>query len=129
MSETKATTHIKSIRTVGIPVADQEQALAFYIGTLGFEKRLDVPMGPGERWVEVAPAGAIATLALVRKPDANLTGIDTGVRLTSEDVQADHADMQARGVDVDAEVIPFPVPMFAFRDPDGNRLIIVGQGD
>ncbi|MDQ2854076.1 MAG: VOC family protein [Chloroflexota bacterium] len=127
MSETRATLHITSIRTVGIPVADQEQALAFYTGTLGFEKRLDVPMGPGERWVEVAPEGAAATLALVRKPDANLTGIDTGIRLTSENVQADHAGLQASGVDVDAEVIPIPVPMFAFRDPDGNRLVIVGE--
>ena len=127
MSDTRATTHITSIRTVAIPVADQEQALAFYIGTLGFEKRLDAPMGPGERWVEVAPAGAAATLALVRRPDGGATGIDTGVRLTSEDVQADHDALQAGGVDVDAEVIPYPVPMFSFRDPDGNRLVIVGQ--
>jgi hypothetical protein len=26
---------------------------------------------------------------------------------------------------VDAEIIPFPVPMFVFRDPDGNTLIAV----
>ena len=127
MSETKGTPHITSIRTVAIPVVDQEQALAFYIGTLGLEKRLDVPMGPGERWVEVAPAGAVATLALVRRPDGGATGIDTGIRLTSEDVQADHDGLQAGGVDVDAEVIPYPVPMFSFRDPDGNRLVIVGE--
>jgi len=53
--------------------------------------------------------------------------MDTGVRLTSEDVAADHAQLKALGVDVDPEIIPFPVPMFAFRDADGNRLVIVGR--
>jgi predicted enzyme related to lactoylglutathione lyase len=47
----------------------------------------------------------------------------------TEDIDADHAALQARGVDVDAEVMrmgdPVP-PMFFFRDQDGNRLLIVG---
>ena len=127
MSQASGATHITNIRTVGIPVADQDQAIAFYVGTLGFEKRLDVPFGEG-RWVEVAPAGAAATLALVRRAEG-ASSIDTGIRLASGNVQADHDDLQTRGVDVDPEVIPFPVPMFAFRDPDGNRLVIVANGD
>jgi catechol 2,3-dioxygenase-like lactoylglutathione lyase family enzyme len=121
-------THIKDVRTVGIPVAAQEAALDFYVGKLGFEKRLDAAFGEGERWVEVAPPGASTTLALVRRPAGESGGTDTGVRLTSGDVAADHAQLQALGVDVDAEIVPFPVPMFAFRDVDGNRLVIVGQG-
>jgi hypothetical protein len=52
-------------------------------------------------------------------------GIDTGVRLTTGDAYADHATLKAAGVDVDAEVLPQPVPMFTFRDPDGNRLYVV----
>jgi hypothetical protein len=52
-------------------------------------------------------------------------GIDTQVRLTTEDAAADHAYLLARGVDVDAEVTRYPVPMFVLRDPDGNRLVIV----
>ena len=43
------------VRTVGIPVADQDRALRFYQGTLGFEKRLDGDFAPGQRWLEVAP--------------------------------------------------------------------------
>jgi hypothetical protein len=35
--------------------------------------------------------------------------------------------MRAAGVDVDAEIIPFPVPMFLFRDVDGNSLVVVEQ--
>ena len=121
-------THIKDVRTVGIPVAAQEAALDFYIGKLGFEKRLDAAFGEGERWVEVAPPGAATTLALVHRPRSEPGGTDTGVRFTSDDVAADHAQLQALGVDVDGEIIPFPVPMFAFRDVDGNRLVVVGQG-
>ena len=128
MSETRQMTHITEVRTVGIPVAAQEAALDFYLGKLGFEKRLDAAFGEGERWVEVAPPGASTTIALVRRPGGESEGIDTGVRLSSDDVAADHAQLQALGVDVDAEIIPSPVPMFAFRDADGNRLVIVGRG-
>ena len=50
--------------------------------------------------------------------------------LTSDDIDASHAHLQASGVDVDAEVArmgdPVP-PMFWFRDPDGNSLMIVQQ--
>ena len=55
-------------------------------------------------------------------------GIDTQVRFTTQDAQADHADLRARGVEADAEVMRYPVPMFVFRDPGGNRLIIVERG-
>jgi hypothetical protein len=37
-------------------------------------------------------------------------------------------DTTALGVDVDQQVIPYPAPMFSFRDADGNRLVIVGEG-
>jgi len=119
-------THITGVHTVGIPVADQERALAFYVGTLGLEKRLDVPFGEG-RWVEVAPAGAATSVALVHTHQDDPIGVETGVRFASQDVPGDHAELRAAGVDVD-ELIPSPVAMFVFRDPDGNRLEIVEGG-
>src|SRR4029079_4885830 len=124
MSE--ARTHISGVRTVGIPVADQERALAFYTGTLGLEKRLDVPFGQG-RWLEVAPAGAATSVALVLTQAGDPIGVETGVRLASQDVGGDHAALQALGVDVD-ELLSVPVAMFVFRDPDGNRLEVVEGG-
>jgi catechol 2,3-dioxygenase-like lactoylglutathione lyase family enzyme len=127
MPATGTTTRITEVRTVGIPVNDQDRALAFYVGKLGFENRMDASFGEGERWVEVAPRGAATSIALVRASDALRAGIDTGLRLASEDAAADHATLTALGVDVDPEVIPYPVPMFPFRDPDGNRLIVVEQ--
>ncbi|MFD3513801.1 VOC family protein [Streptomyces sp. NPDC058657] len=115
------TTHITQVATVGIHVSDQEEALAFYVGELGFEVRRDVPFGDG-RWVEVAPPGATTTLALVPG------GVPAGIRLATRDADSDHADLVARGVDADAEVLrmgPAAPPMFAVRDPDGNSLILV----
>jgi catechol 2,3-dioxygenase-like lactoylglutathione lyase family enzyme len=109
---------------VGIPVSDQDAALAFYTDKLGFEKRLDGEFAPGQRWLEVAPVGATTSIALVRGPGV-AAGIDTQIRLTTTDAEADHAALRAAGVDVDAEVIPVPVPMFVLRDPDGNVLRVV----
>ena len=125
MAKTETRTQITDVRTVGIPVADQDRALAFYVEKLGFEKRMDVPYRPGERWIEVAPPGAATTIALVRVGPGQATGIDTNVRLTTLEAQADHESLRARGVDADPEVLRFPVPMFALRDQDGNVLRLV----
>jgi len=127
VTTTESTTHITGIRTVGIPVTDQDRALAFYLG-LGFEKRLDVPMGPGSRWIEVAPEGSATSIALVRAHDGVPAGVETGVRFISQDVDADHAALVSGGVDAD-EVLRWDgvPPMFAFRDADGNGLEVVAQ--
>ncbi len=120
---------ITDLHTVGVPVTDQERALDFYVGKLGFEKRMDGSFGPGQRWIEVAPPGAVTTIALVPAREGVPAGVETGIRFNSEDADADHAEMMARGVDVDPDVLRFGggvPPMFYFRDPDGNRLVIVG---
>ncbi len=125
----RAKTQIKDLHTVGVPVADQDQALEFYVGKLGFEKRLDAPLGGGQRWIEAAPPGAGTTIALVAsRPDAP-AGVETGIRLVTRDAGADHAALLGRGVDADPEVMRWPgvPPMFTFRDQDANRLVIVEQ--
>jgi catechol 2,3-dioxygenase-like lactoylglutathione lyase family enzyme len=127
---TTTKTRIAKIGTVVIPVSDQERALEFYVETLGFEKRTDVPFGDGYRWVEVAPADAVTTIAIVPPPPGKPTGnVETGIGLHSGDIDADHADLKARGVDVDPDVSrmgdPVP-PLFWLRDPDGNTLMVVG---
>lgn len=119
-------TRITRLHTVGVPVTDQDRALDFYAGTLGLETRMNVPAGDGRRWIEVAPPGAVTTIALVAEKANQPTGHDTGIRLATADADAKHADLLAHGVDAD-EVLRWPgVPaMFAFRDPDGNTLEIV----
>ena len=127
MSQTK--TRLSQIGTVIVPVSDQDRALAFYAETLGLEKRTDVPFGDGYRWVEVAPADAQTTIAIVLPPPGKPAGnAETGIALNTDDVDAVHADLKSRGVDVDEQVSrmgdPVP-PMFWFRDPDGNTLMVV----
>jgi catechol 2,3-dioxygenase-like lactoylglutathione lyase family enzyme len=126
MSE-QTRTRITEVRTVGVPVADQDRAVEFYLGTLGFELRLDVVFGEGQRWVEVAPPGGGTSVALVQAREGVATGVDTGIRFTTLDAEADHADLRSRQVDVDQEILRmgFVPPMFSFRDPDRNRLVIV----
>ena len=82
MTTTSSTIGISDIRTVGIPVADQERALTFYRGVLGFETRMDSPF-PGGRWIEVAPPGATTTIALAAAQEGTTAGVDTGVRFTT----------------------------------------------
>jgi catechol 2,3-dioxygenase-like lactoylglutathione lyase family enzyme len=121
-----STAPVSRILTVAVPVRDQERALNFYRGTLGFDVRRDMPFGAGDRWIEVAPAGAETTVALPPAHPGAKTGVDTGLRLASPKVQAAHAALTAAGVDVD-EVLNFPgaPPMFFLRDPDGNTLAVV----
>jgi catechol 2,3-dioxygenase-like lactoylglutathione lyase family enzyme len=117
-------TNIRLIGTVAVPVTDQERALAFYVDVLGFEKTRDVPFGPGQRWIEVAPPDGGTTIALPPLGDAPV-GVDTGIRLATSDAAADHAALQAKSVDVDPEILPGAPAMFTLRDPDGNRLYVV----
>ncbi|HUA73460.1 MAG TPA: VOC family protein [Solirubrobacteraceae bacterium] len=129
MSDTQTALKVTQIGTVVVPVSDQDAALDFYVGKLGFEKRADIPFGNGDRWVEVAPAGAATTIAIVKPPEGRPTGdTETGIALSTTDVDADHAALKAAGVDVDEEVMrmgdPVP-PMFFFRDQDGNKLLDV----
>jgi catechol 2,3-dioxygenase-like lactoylglutathione lyase family enzyme len=143
MTDTANTTRISQVGTVFVPVADQDRALEFYLDKLGFEKRADFPFGEGNRWIEVAPPGSAIAIALVPPGEGRSAGGDeTHCAFATEDIEADHATLRARSVDVDAEIArtgkrraglvsldasvgdPVP-PQFFFRDPDGNRFLIV----
>ena len=131
--------HVTQVATVMVPVTDQDRALAFFVDALGFEKRADFEYAEGERWVEVAPPGAASQVTLVQARDGRAAGIETGLSFNSTDVEADHAALRARGVDVDEAILgeddpPVPwaggvlagiPPMFLVRDPDGNSFLIV----
>ena len=147
MTNAAGTTRINLVGAVFVPVADQERALAFYLNTLGFEKRVDFTYGGGSRWIEVAPPGSPNTIALVPPSEGQPAGSDdqTYCAFATEDIEADHASLLSHGVEVDTQIaregtlrsglisteatIPDPVPpQFFFRDPDGNRFLIVQPG-
>jgi catechol 2,3-dioxygenase-like lactoylglutathione lyase family enzyme len=119
---------ITQLGRVMVPVADQNAAIAFYTDKLGFSLTADVPYGDGERWVEVAPPGGGAALALVSSHGDYQPGRMTGIALESADPRADRDELAAKGVDVDAELqggdgtVPL---LFFFRDHDANHLMVV----
>jgi catechol 2,3-dioxygenase-like lactoylglutathione lyase family enzyme len=111
------------VRSVIIPVVDQDRALEFYTEALGLEKRVDMPFGDGSRWIEVAPAGGETPIAICPPgPHGTAGGKDTGISLPTDDVDAYHAQLKGRGVDVDADVSRFGddvPPLFWFLTPRG----------
>ena len=125
MTATTSPARVTRMRTVGVPVSDQDKALEFFVGTLGFEKRLDARIGESFRWVTVAAPGASATVALIASPG---TGADTGIRFLVPDAPAEHAAMRQRGIDV-GDLLRWPgvPPMYEFNDPDGNKFEIVEE--
>ena len=121
-------TSITDVRTVAINVTNQDDAIAFYVATLGFEKRLDAPISPTMRWIEVAPPGATTSIALNANEGTTDVAADTGIRFTVPDAEAEHAAMRERGVNV-GDVLRWDgvPPMYTFDDPDGNRFYIVEE--
>jgi catechol 2,3-dioxygenase-like lactoylglutathione lyase family enzyme len=124
-------TQIKHVGTVIVPVSDQDRSIEFFVDKLGFELRSDIPYGEGSRWVDVAPPGADTTIALsppMEGDSISPEGAQATIAFGTDDVDADHAQLRSKGVDVDDDVMrmgdPVP-PMFFFRDPDGNRFLIV----
>ena len=124
---TQAPTTLSSIGVMMFTVADQDSALEFYTQKLGFEVRGDQRFGEdGQmRWLEVAPPGSVARLALnppmYDQPGGSAIGVET------TDVLGEHARLSALGVDVDPEPqrMPGTPLMFRLRDPDGNHVWIV----
>jgi lactoylglutathione lyase len=123
----QATHAVENVMTIGVPVSDQDRALAFYQDALGFRPIRDVPLPQfGGRWIEVAPPSGAITIALVPTRPGLPTGVQTGIRFTTADASAAHGELSSRGVEV-GELLRWPgVPaMFAFRDQDGNSHEIV----
>jgi catechol 2,3-dioxygenase-like lactoylglutathione lyase family enzyme len=115
---------IVSFEIVSVPVSDQEGAKNFYRDVLGFELLRDEPMGPGVRWIQLAPPGCSTTIALVTWFDTMQPGGLQGVMLNVTDIDADHATLSARGLPL-TEIREEPWGRYAmFSDPDGNGWIL-----
>jgi catechol 2,3-dioxygenase-like lactoylglutathione lyase family enzyme len=119
---------ITQMGRVIVPVADQDEAIAFYTSKLGFSVTADVPFGEDDRWVEVAPPAGGTAIALSPPQGDYQPGRMTGIALESPDARADHTELKEKDVDVDEELMggDGTVPLlFFFRDHDANQLMIV----
>src|ERR671916_1070169 len=99
-NHTQASTTISNIGVAMFTIADQDAAIAFYTQTLGWELRADVPFGDegGNRWVEVAPPGSTARLAL-NPPMGGEPG-GGGIGVETPDLDAEYERLKGLGVDV-----------------------------
>jgi len=127
-NSTQSPTSVTNIGVTMFTVTDVDAALDFYTNKLGFEVRADVRFGDqgDNRWLEVAPPGSVARLAL--NPPMNSTPGGGSIGVETPDVLGEHARLKAiGGVDLDPEPMRTPgAPLlFALRDPDGNHVWVV----
>ena len=120
----------QSIALVSLVVPDYDEALAFYVGVLGFELIEDscVPE-QNKRWVVVAPRGAVGTHLLLARASndeqhtriGNQTGGRVFLFLHTDDFARDYASFKAKGVAFVRDPVDQPYGTVAvFRDPWGN---------
>jgi len=115
---------ISQISIVSIPVSDQQAAKAFYTDKLGFTLIRENPMGPDQNWVQVGPAGAQTSFTLVTWFERMPPGSVQGVVLSTDDIDATHAALQAKGVAL-SPIERAPWGTFStFSDPDGNGFVL-----
>ena len=115
-------------------VADYDEALAFYVGVLGFDKLEDTDLGGGKRWVRVRPPGSTgAGLLLARavtEEQRRAIGRQAGGRVfvfvETDDLRRDHAALVSRGVRFVRGPSDEPYGTVAvFEDLYGNRFDLI----
>lgn len=116
---------VTHVQLFSVPVSDQDRAKTFYVDTLGFDLVRDNPMGPGQRWVQVAPKGAQTGLTLVTWFETMPPGSLKGLVLETDDLDGDVALLGSRGVTFQGGVQDAPWGRFVtFDDPDGNGIVL-----
>ena len=117
---------IKHIKFVGIPVRNQDKALAFYTEKLGFTVLTDQEFGEGMRWIELKIPGAQTGIALFTPPGhEDRIGTFQGFSFVVDDVEKEYAELTAKGVEF---VQPPKKESWGtsaiFKDPDGNSFVL-----
>ena len=108
------------LELVAIPVSDVDRAKAFYTEQLGFNADHDHQVTDDLRFVQLTPPGSACSIALGTGITEAEPGSVQGMQMVVDDIEAAHAFLTERGVDV-SEVQDFPWGRFVFfADPDGN---------
>ena len=116
---------ITHLQLISLPVADQDRSRDFYVDVLGFDLVRDNPMGPDQRWVQVAPKGAQTSIALVTWFPTMPPGSVKGTVLETDDLDGDVAALTACGVRIEGGIQEQPWGRFVtFDDPDGNGIVL-----
>lgn len=110
------------ISVVSIPVSDPDRSKAFYGDALGFEVLSDSEFAPGQRWLQLGPAGAQTSVTLTTWLEDFQPGSVRGLILEIDDIDARRRELEGNGVEFVEDTYDTPWGRFAgFVDPDGNR--------
>ncbi len=109
------------LELVAIPVTDVDRAKAFYADQVGFDADHDHVVSDDMRFVQLTPPGSGCSIALGKGITEAQPGSVQGMQLVVTDIEAAHAQLAERGVEV-SDIQDFPWGRFVFfSDPDGNR--------
>ena len=109
------------IELIAIPVSDVDRSKAFYVEKAGFNADHDHTVSDEIRFVQLTPPGSACSIAIGKGVTGAAPGSVEGVQMVVDDIEAAHAELKGRGVEV-SDVQDFPWGRFVFfADPDGNR--------
>jgi catechol 2,3-dioxygenase-like lactoylglutathione lyase family enzyme len=108
------------LELVAIPVSDVDKAKTFYTDQAGFNADHDYTVSDELRFVQLTPPGSACSIAIGKGLTDAQPGSVKGMQMVVTDIEAAHAELAGRGVDV-SDVQDFPWGRFVFfNDPDGN---------
>jgi len=115
----------KRIKFVGIPVRDQDRALAFWKDVMGFQLVTDQPMGGGQRWIELGIPGADTRVVLFRTDEGPKPGGSMNIVFWTDDVESTARDLEQKGVEFTVKPQKESWGTFAiFKDVDENKFVL-----
>jgi len=116
-------THLKFI---SIPVRDQERALKFYTGKLGFKVATDQAMGEGRRWIELRIGTTETRIVLfTMQGEESRIGTQMNCSIACDDVEATYRQLSERDVEFEAPPQKQPWGTYCImKDSEGNRLVL-----
>ena len=108
------------LELIAVPVSDPDRAKAFYTEQLGFNADHDHRVSDQMRFIQLTPPGSACSIAIGTGLMETAPGSVQGLQLVVDDIEAAHAELSGRGVEV-SPVQDFPWGRFVFlKDPDGN---------
>jgi catechol 2,3-dioxygenase-like lactoylglutathione lyase family enzyme len=112
------------LELVAIPVSDVDRAKEFYVEKAGFNADHDHNVSDEVRFVQLTPPGSACSIAIGKGVTDAQPGSVQGMQVVVPDIEAAHAELAERGVEV-SDVQDFPWGSFVFfADPDGNKWAI-----
>ena len=121
------------IKSISIPVADQDRALQFYTETLGFTVEIDTkysdqPDMAGQRWIELTPPSGSTGIILFSPPGVEkMIGKQLNIIYETDDIQKTYDDLQSKGVScLTPQVHPWGM-CATIEDSEGNSFMIKEQ--